>query len=126
MNDLYSKLIYFIAHPSETLISFLFRHTSLFKVALLRIFLKHTTKRLTMTEQIGCNIESEVDIRKYRNEQGDSISFENACAPSEDSDQPAHPRSLIRVFAARLKTLWLFGYPRSALRRLIRQCGCAG
>ena len=27
-----------------------------------------------------------------------------ACAPSEDSDQPGHPPSLIRVFAVRLKT----------------------
>ena len=26
-----------------------------------------------------------------------------ACAPSEDSDQPGHPPSLIRVFADRLK-----------------------
>ena len=25
-----------------------------------------------------------------------------ACAPSEDSDQPGHPPSLIRVFAVRL------------------------
>ena len=27
---------------------------------------------------------------------------EMACAPSEDSDQPGHPPSLIRVFAVRL------------------------
>ena len=27
------------------------------------------------------------------------IPYKIACAPSEDSDQPAHPRSLIRVFA---------------------------
>ena len=26
-----------------------------------------------------------------------------ACAPSEDSDQPGHPPSLIRVFAVRMK-----------------------
>ena len=26
-----------------------------------------------------------------------------ACAPSEDSDQPVHPPSLIRVFAVRMK-----------------------
>ena len=25
------------------------------------------------------------------------------CAPSEDSDQPGHPPSLVRVFAVRLK-----------------------
>ena len=27
------------------------------------------------------------------------------CAPNEDSNQPAHPRSLIRVFVVRMKTL---------------------
>ena len=32
-------------------------------------------------------------------EPGHSISYKITCAPNEDSDQPAHPRSLIRVFA---------------------------
>ena len=32
------------------------------------------------------------------------------------TDQPAHPRSLVRVFTARLKTLWIIGYPHSDLR----------
>ena len=30
-----------------------------------------------------------------------------ACAPSEDSDQPGHPPSLIRVFAVRVKKAWV-------------------
>ena len=30
-----------------------------------------------------------------------------ACAPSEDSDQPEHPPSLIRVFAVRMKKPWV-------------------
>ena len=29
-----------------------------------------------------------------------------ACAASEDSDQPGHPPSLIRVFAVRMKKAW--------------------
>ena len=41
-----------------------------------------------------------------------------ACAPSEDSDQPGHPPSLIRVFAIRMKKHWVLNYPLSALRRL--------
>ena len=41
-----------------------------------------------------------------------------ACAPSEDSDQPGHPPSLIRVFAVRLKKAWVLSYPLSAQRRL--------
>ena len=41
-----------------------------------------------------------------------------ACAPSEDSDQPVHPPSLIRVFAVRMKKAWVLSYPLSAPRRL--------
>ena len=41
-----------------------------------------------------------------------------ACAPSEDSDQPGHPPSLIRVFAVRMKKPWVLSYPLSAQRRL--------
>ena len=37
-----------------------------------------------------------------------------ACAPSEDSDQPGYPPSLIRVFAVRMKKAWVLGYPLSA------------
>ena len=41
-----------------------------------------------------------------------------ACAPSEDSDQPGYPPSLIRVFAVRTKKAWILSYPLSAQRRL--------
>ena len=41
-----------------------------------------------------------------------------ACAPSEDSDQPGHPPSLIRVFAVRMKKAWVLSYPLSAQRGL--------
>ena len=40
------------------------------------------------------------------------------CAPSEDSDQPGHPPSLIRVFAVRMKKAWVLSYPLCAQRRL--------
>ena len=40
------------------------------------------------------------------------------CAPSEDSDQPGHLPSLIRVFAVRMKKAWVLSYPLSAQRRL--------
>ena len=42
-----------------------------------------------------------------------------ACAPSEDSDQPGHPPSLIGVFAVRMKKAWVLSYPLSAKRRLL-------
>ena len=47
----------------------------------------------------------------WQNQQSD-------CAPSEDSYQPGHPPSLIRVFAVRMKKAWVLSYPLSAQRRL--------
>ena len=41
-----------------------------------------------------------------------------ARAPSEYSDQPGHPPSLIRVFAVPIKKAWVLSYPLSAQRRL--------
>ena len=41
-----------------------------------------------------------------------------ACPPSEDSDQPGHPPSLMRVFAVRMKKASVLSYPLSAQRRL--------
>ena len=43
---------------------------------------------------------------------------QSECAPSEDSDQPGHSPSLIRVFAVRMKKPWVLSYPLSARRRL--------
>ena len=43
---------------------------------------------------------------------------QSGCAPSEDSDQPGHPPSLIRVFAARMKKAWVLSYPLSSQSRL--------
>ena len=38
------------------------------------------------------------------------------CRPSEDSDQPGHPHSLIRKFAVRMKVPWVLRNPLSAPR----------
>ena len=40
------------------------------------------------------------------------------CAPSENSDQPEHPPSLIRVFAVPVKKAWVLGYPLRTQQRL--------
>ena len=40
-----------------------------------------------------------------------------ACSPSEDSDQPGHPSSLIEVFAVCMKKAWVPSYPLSTQRR---------
>ena len=39
-------------------------------------------------------------------------------ADSEDSDQPGHLPSLIRIFTVRVKKPWVISYPFSAQRRL--------
>ena len=46
--------------------------------------------------------------------------------PSEDSDQPVHLPSLIRVFAVRMKKLWVLSYPIGEQRSLIRLGRCPG
>ena len=43
---------------------------------------------------------------------------QNECVPSEDSNQPGHLPSLIRVFAVRMKKAWILSYPLSAHQRL--------
>ena len=43
---------------------------------------------------------------------------QNDCAPSEDSDKPGHPPSLIRVLAVHMKKAWVLSYPLSTQQRL--------
>ena len=43
---------------------------------------------------------------------------QNECAPSEDSDQPGHPPSLIRIFAVRMKKACVLSYPLSTQGRV--------
>ena len=44
------------------------------------------------------------------------------CALKEDSDQPAHPRSLIRVFVVRMMKLCILGCPNCAQSRFLSDC----
>ena len=55
---------------------------------------------------------------KLTNEPEGSGELKMACAPSQDSDQPGHLPSLIRVFAVRMKKHWVLSYPLSSQRRL--------
>ena len=43
---------------------------------------------------------------------------EMPCALSEDSEQPGHPPSMIRVFAVRKRKPWILNYPLSGRGRL--------
>ena len=70
-------------------------------------------KQVTIAWSIHCiyRIIIYVWAATWQNQQSD-------CAPSEDSDQPGHPPSLIRVFAVRMKKAWVLSDPLSAQRRL--------
>ena len=54
------------------------------------------------------------------------ITYKMASAPSENSDQPRHPPSLIRVLAVRMKKALVLCYPLSAQQWLIRLGGWPG
>ena len=56
---------------------------------------------------------SENWIWQRKNEPPHDKSKKMACAPSEDSDQPGHPPSLIKVSAVRMKKAWVLSYPLS-------------
>ena len=47
-----------------------------------------------------CMVPEKEDIKIY--EPAHDKSYNKTCATRQDSDQPAHPRSLIRVFADRI------------------------
>ena len=47
------------------------------------------------------------------------------CAPIEDSNQPAHPRSLIKVFVVRMKKFCVLCYPKCAQLRFLLGCANA-
>ena len=57
-------------------------------------------------------------VSRIKCEPAHDKTYKMACAPSEDSDQPGHPPSLIRVFAVRIKKAWILSYLLSAQRRL--------
>ena len=58
-----------------------------------------------------CKLDEFIWAATWQNQQ-------HECAPSEDSDQPRHPPSLIWVFAVRMKKPWVLSYSLSAQGRL--------
>ena len=55
-------------------------------------------------------------------EPGSSIRYKLACACRADSNQSAHPHSLIRVLVFYLKKRWTLGYPHSTNQGLRSAC----
>ena len=81
-----------------------------------------TRHRHDMTEKflkatLNPNKQQEHGHTSMLNEPPDDKINKMACAPSEDSDQPGHPPSLIRVFAVLMKKAWVLSYPLSTQRR---------
>ena len=70
------------------------------------------TKVIPLVKNSGkstkCFFQSPLEIIESAHEK----TYNKTCATSEDSDQPAHPRSLIRVFADRKCILQPPGYPK--------------
>ena len=65
-------------------------------------------------------------IQVWHMSRGTAFPCQIACSSrTEDLDQPAHPGILIRTSAARLKKVWMFGYPQSAKQWLWSACAFA-
>ena len=47
-------------------------------------------------------------------ESGFINSYKFICEPSEESNQPAHLHSRSRIFAGRMKVIWVLRYPKNA------------
>ena len=77
---------------------------------------------VSVAEQAGCTLRSQVFSWHSSNINTFKPPYDKtnkvACAPSEDSDQPGRPPSLIRVFAVRMKKAWVLSYPLSTQRRI--------
>ena len=62
-------------------------------------------------EGINCT-DLSLDNLLFIIEPADDKTYDKICATSEDSDQPAHPCRLIRVFADRMCLVQPPGYPK--------------
>ena len=82
---------------------------------------KRETELTTSSELLVSGRPASLGITRARHDYNmcrDITNKQSDCAPSEDSYQPGHPSSLIRVFAVRMKKYWVLSYPLSAQRRL--------
>ena len=80
----------------------------------LRIYTKLITDYFSLLLDLSQRIQPQMSTNEPPHDRTNNM----ACAPSEDSDQPGHPPSLIRVFAVRMKTHCVFSYTLSAQRRI--------
>ena len=68
-----------------------------------------TPLQVELFKSLPTKLKSLIRLVKYWRKQNAGVlwaaSWQNDCAPSEDSGQPGHPPNLIRVFAVRMKKL---------------------
>ena len=80
---------------------------------------------ITVYQALMCDVTGTVDgIHVYEPQRQETYLW--TCAPSEDSDQPAHSRSVIRIFPVRNWDSQGYKLSSGGKRRLIRLRGCAG
>ena len=83
------------------------------------VWLNHIVQILGWLQDLwGCQNISDVYGKHWKYEPPHDKTNKMICAPSEDSEQPGHPPSLIRVIAVRMKKHCILSYPSSALGRL--------
>ena len=75
---------------------------------------------LSFKKALNSNLKCSVNM--YTNDPECEKTNKMTCAPIEDSDQPGHPPSLIRILAIRRKKLWVLGNPQSAYWSLWYEC----
>ena len=69
-------------------------------------------------EVVKCSLFCTLIYRRKKNEPPQDQTNKMACAPSEDSDQPGHPPSLIRVFGVCMMKALVLSYLLSAQQSL--------
>ena len=121
---LVAQVILFILSCSGYNLQTVSNHNNLFILSsLIFWFFFQNNNRCMTAHRLGHSVKL-LKFLTPQNEPPHDKTNEMACAPSEDSDQPGHPSSLIRVFAVR--SIGSEGPKLSSCgqQRLIRLGGC--
>ena len=96
-----SLLLYFLSDLGLQFLKYHIKHSHLLYMFFIYLFI------FTLQWRIHGSV-----CDAFINEPAHDKTYDKPCATSEDSDQPAHPRSLIRVFAYRMCLLKPPGYTK--------------
>ena len=107
------KLGLFWAYLIMSLIEVSF-HSIWYFVKLVLVLTVNRAKHEWPVEQIRWNLIRDIlyfSIKTCEPPHDKKNNNKMTCVPSEDSDQPGHPPSLIRIFALCMKKPWVLSYP---------------